>query len=111
MVFLQGLSMSNENIGYWFTANDYLPNGDGRKIIVGESLSITGKLILCQNGLHYSPHPFDALNYAGGLILYKVEAIGEILSDHDKACTTMMLMLMLGKNIERNFYIWLQPCF
>jgi hypothetical protein len=85
--------------GYWFAkasedGNVYLPNGDGRQVIVGESLSIEGSLVLCHNGLHYSEHPFDALHYAKGFECFKIEALGDILCDYitqNKCCTNIRL--------------------
>lgn len=71
--------------GWWFAAGDTLPHGDGRKIVIGETLRVYGKIIPCEHGLHASIDPFDALQYAPGPILYKVRLSGTIVvHDGDK---------------------------
>lgn len=39
----------------------------------GEWLEYEGKVVICQSGLHFSRHPFDALQYAPGNLLHLVE--------------------------------------
>lgn len=47
---------------------------DGSPIpAIGEWLEYEGEVIMCQSGLHYSKHPFDALQYAPGNLLHVVE--------------------------------------
>ena len=52
----------------------------------GEWLEYDGPmpLILCERGLHASLHPFDALQYAPGPILCRVEVGGKIVQGGDK---------------------------
>ena len=50
----------------------------------GKWLAHSGKLVLCESGLHASPDPFDALQYAPGPILCLVELGGKIVKDADK---------------------------
>jgi len=76
--------MPKEIIGYWFAASDELPHGDGRKVVIGETLTVEPPIVPCQRGLHASVDPFDALRYAPGEILYKVRLSGEIVADDDK---------------------------
>ena len=78
-------SQPTEIIGYWFAASDELPHGDGRKVVIGETLTVEPPIIPCERGLHASIDPFDALQYAPGPILYKVRLSGEIVAhDNDK---------------------------
>jgi hypothetical protein len=65
---------------WWFAAGDTLPHGDGRKIILGEKLTVDPPIIPCERGLHASVDPFDALQYAPGPMLYKVVLSGEIVA-------------------------------
>jgi hypothetical protein len=51
----------------------------------GEWLIYDGQIEICNSGLHFSYHPFDALNYAPGPILCLVEVDDVIESHHDKA--------------------------
>ena len=53
---------------------------DGRPIPAdGAWLEHAGRLILCEEGLHWSREPFDALQYAPGAMLCLVEVGGEIV--------------------------------
>jgi hypothetical protein len=45
---------------------------------VGEWLEHDGPLVPCVSGLHGSPHPLDALTYAPGHMLHRVELDGEM---------------------------------
>jgi len=62
---------------YWFF-NDTMR--DGRPVPAdGEWLEHVGKVIPCESGLHASPTPWDALQYAPGHNLALVELDGEIV--------------------------------
>ena len=64
---------------------------DGRPIPPdGEWLVHDGPLVLCHSGLHCSIDPFDALSYAPGPVLCRVEYGGEV-SDMTNAITTTSL--------------------
>ena len=62
--------------------------GDGREIIVGETHEVEGEIKLCSRGLHASINVLDALSYAPGLILYRVELSGTVLHGDDKLCAS-----------------------
>ena len=50
---------------------------DGRRVpAIGEWLKHEGEVRMCYSGLHASKHPFDALQYAPGQMLHKVELEG-----------------------------------
>ena len=58
---------------------------DGRPIPPdGEWLEHDGDLVLCESGLHASERIIDALKYAPGGTVCRVELDGEILKDDDK---------------------------
>ena len=69
---------------WWFAASDQLPHGDSRPIVIGESHSLCGDIIICGHALHASRHPFDALQYAPGPYLYKVRCWGDVIEQIDK---------------------------
>ena len=46
---------------------------------IGEWLVHSGPLVPCESGLHASAHPMDALSYAPGNMLHRVELGGEIV--------------------------------
>jgi len=76
-------------IAWYFSNNEReLGNGDGRPIIVGETHKVTGTPVLCQHGLHGSIKPLDALQYAKGHYLYRVEIGGDIVVGNDKIVGT-----------------------
>ena len=66
--------MSKSKLYYHFTTDKLR---DGTKIPpIGEWLIYPKKPIICQQGLHASEHPFDALKYAPGNLLHLVELSG-----------------------------------
>ncbi len=61
----------------WHFVGDTLR--DGRPVPTnGVWLEHKGELAMCESGLHYSRHPFDALRYAPGNTLCKVQVRGAI---------------------------------
>jgi len=80
--------VSKPILGWWFAAGDTLPNGDGREVVVGETLKVQGPPVLCQRGLHASRRVVDALRYAPGDTLYRVRLGGQIVHDGDKMVAT-----------------------
>ena len=68
-------------IGYWFCGDKLR---DGRPIPAdGEWLVHEGPLEPCVSGLHASEHPFDAMQYAPGATLCKVELEGDLIPHGD----------------------------
>lgn len=51
---------------------------------IGEWLEFTGAVEICKSGLHASRHPFDALEYAPGSILHRVECNKIVTDQWDK---------------------------
>jgi hypothetical protein len=60
--------------------------GDGRKVRAGRVYSYTGERPpeLCKRGVHASERLLDALEYAPGAILCRVEVWGDVVRDGDK---------------------------
>jgi len=74
-----------------FAASDRkLGYGDGRLIVKGRTLKYTGKepIELCKRGLHGSERILDALYYAPGEIICRVELSGDIIRGTDKIVAT-----------------------
>ena len=106
---------------YWFARDDgVLPHGDGRAIELGKRYSVTGKLVICANGLHGSRHPIDALQYAPGPILYRTLHSGTVIEQDDKLCsrhrvhvekrdTTAMLRLFARQQALSVIHRWEAP--
>ncbi len=68
---------------WYFSAADVLPNDDGRKIVIGETLTVEGEIVPCERGLHASASAYDALMYAPGPLLWRVELGGTIVAHGD----------------------------
>ena len=84
-------------IGWHFLPEDKrLRWGTKEKIHKGKVSRITGDLSLCNHGLHASKRAIDALAYAPGPIVCKVELRGEILEGNDKACATERKVLAIA---------------
>ena len=75
---------------YWHFANDNqcLGYGDGRKIVVGETLKVPPPIELCERGLHASERAIDALSYAPGAYACLVTLGGVVQHDNDKSVAT-----------------------
>ena len=59
----------------------------------GEWLKFDDKPILCEQGLHASLNPFDALQYAPGATLCRVALRGEVVEGNDKLCATERMII------------------
>ena len=73
------MSTPKSILGWWFSKSDGLPYNDGRRIVVGETLHVDGEIMPCERGLHLSEHLIDALQYAPGPILWRVEGSGTVV--------------------------------
>jgi len=81
--------MKNELRGvdmyHWTNIKGVLGNGDGRQVVEGETLSAEGGLEMCRCGMHASPTVAEALAYAPGCRLWRVELSGERIDDNNFA--------------------------
>ena len=59
---------------------------DGRLVEVGQTLECEGEPALCSNGMHGSARLIDALKYANGPIVCRVEIAGDVIEGDDKLC-------------------------
>lgn len=71
---------------HWLRNDRRLGYGDGREVIDGETLSISPEIppVCCEYGMHGSVKIVDALKYAPGSILCRVEISGDINGQPDK---------------------------
>lgn len=85
---------------------------DGREVKVGETLTVGGKPLLCQRGLHCSERIIDALRYAGGrVVLCRVVPAGQMVRGGDKLAAqqrTCVAMLTVEQTdaLLREFARW-----
>ena len=91
----------------WHFANNDLRLGydDGREIVAGESLRVEGAPVLCETGLHGSIRLLDALQYAPGHMLCRVELSDGIIEGDDKAVSRerKTLWIFNAENALRDF--------
>ncbi len=71
-------------ITFWFNSDDKLRYGDGRPVRVGETHTVDGEIKPCQNGLHSSLGPADALAYNPSSIVWVTKIGGNIVHDNGK---------------------------
>jgi hypothetical protein len=84
----------------WYFSNNSmtLKYGDNRKIKTGITHTVDCEPILCKQGLHGSKRIIDALDYAPGNIVWRVELTGKIVHGSDKVSAT------------RRKYLWGVDC-
>jgi len=66
---------------------------DGQPLVVGQTYTHAGRVKLCDSGLHASKRPIDALQYAPGNVVSRVECGGEMLNGGDKLVCTERTVL------------------
>ena len=77
--------MDKTKVKAWYFSNytRRLRYGDGREIAIGVTHTVDGEIAPCQNGLHGSERILDALGYAPGLVVWRVELSGTIVANED----------------------------
>lgn|GEM_PF-1068147 len=74
---------------WYFSQNDCkLQYGDGRTIKAGVTHTVACEPILCKQGLHGSVKPLDALEYAPGGMVWRVDLGGDMVIGDDKIAAT-----------------------
>ena len=71
---------------HFLSEDKRLGYGDRRLVEVGQTLECEGEPALCYNGMHGSVRLIDALYYARGPIICRVEIEGDIIEGDDKLC-------------------------
>ena len=85
-----------------------LSNDDGREVHVGETYVVPGPPVLCSHGLHACRRAVDALGYAPGPTVCRVQLGGEIVEENDKAAATERTVLAMSDATRTlyEFAIW-----
>ena len=79
----------NTVTGWYFSEESRLLRyGDARPIALGVTHEVDAPIELCERGLHASVRAIDALEYAPGPIVWRVELSGEIKTGNDKYVAT-----------------------
>src|SRR5574343_423060 len=92
-------------VGYKMTESDMTCRGFQYE--VEKEYSLKGELKICRNGFHFCENPFDCLEYynniKGNKRLFLVEALGEVITEHDKSITNKIKIIEEIKDIEKFF--------
>ena len=81
---------------HWVAADRRLQYGTREVVEVGRTYRASGPLVMCQNGMHASRRPIDALKYAPGPVICRVRLGGIILHDPDKSVATTRTVLWMA---------------
>ena len=88
---------------YWSREDRRLDHGDGRHIEVGVTHAVSGTPRLCRWGLHASWRVIDALLYARGPVVWRVQLGGIVWEGEDKAVATERTYLW---GVEATDVLW-----
>jgi hypothetical protein len=99
---------------WWFAAPDkdgkvLLPHGDGREVKAGEKLTVAGKIVPCEHGLHASVRAIDALEYSPGATICRVRLSGTIVEhggDKLAASERTVLWMADATRTLHEFAVW-----
>jgi hypothetical protein len=88
--------------GWHFVRNDgCLGYNDGRKVEVGTTYTVDCEPVLCKSGLHWSTRLLDALKYAPGSILCRVESVeGHVVVEGDDKCVSTARKVIAMKQAD-----------
>ena len=77
----------------------------------GEKRTVEGELVMCSHGYHASERLIDAVTYARGSTICRVEVSKDMLIDTDKVCSRSRRLLWhlpaeVGQGILHEFACW-----
>lgn len=90
------MSTNQKTLAWHWAKNDLKTQYTNEPIVKGGTIRAEGPLVLCENGCHASLHPFDALLYAPGSMLCRVELGGKIVKGDDKLCARSREVLWIA---------------
>ena len=84
-------------LGWHFLPADRRLRWGSREVVeAGQTYRAEGPLALCANGMHASTRALDALIYAPGPVVCRVELLGERLDGGDKSCARERRVLWIA---------------
>ncbi|OHC90158.1 MAG: hypothetical protein A2095_11275 [Sphingomonadales bacterium GWF1_63_6] len=90
-------SMIDRWLGWHFLPADRRLRWGSREVVeAGQTYRAEGPLVMCRNGMHASRRALDALLYAPGPIVSRVELLGERLDASDKSCSRERSVLWIA---------------
>ena len=88
------MSTPDKILAWHFLPDDSKTRYSREAVQVGTTLHVE-KIAICNSGLHASIHPLDALKYAPGFLLCRVELSGEKEQQEDKLCAQTRTVLAM----------------
>src|SRR3990167_7393754 len=88
--------MADRWLGWHFLPADRRLRGSREVVEAGRTYRAEGPLEICENGMHASARAIDALMYAPGPLVCRVELVGERLDAADKSCARERSVLWLA---------------
>jgi len=88
--------MSDRWLGWHFLPADRRLRGSREVVEAGRTYRVEGSLVMCGNGMHASRRALDALQYAPGPVISRVELLGERVDDVDKSCARERLVFWIA---------------
>jgi len=78
------------------------------KVFAGQMLRVEPPVKMCQHGLHASKKAIDALSYAPGATVCRVELSGEVLEDTAKVCAAERTVVWMADatRVLHEFACW-----
>ena len=103
----------------WHFTGDTLRDGSPIPVI-GHTLVFSGEIEMCHSGYHWSRTPWQALEFAPGNLLHKVQVGGKIIEDTNKGVSSERTILATidATQLLRRFaadqalsvaHLWLMP--
>src|SRR3990167_2927526 len=90
-------TMSDRWYCWHFLPDDRRLRWGSREVVeAGRTYRVEGPLVLCAHGMHASTHALDALSYAPGPVVCRVELLGERLDYKDKSCARARRVLWIA---------------
>jgi hypothetical protein len=91
------MSIHRPILAWHFLKEDGLTQYEPRhKVVPGEWLAVHPPLRICRKGLHASSRLIDALQYAPGPLLCRVELCGELIEQSDKLCAQQRRVIAMA---------------
>ncbi len=89
--------MREKTLAWHWLAEDRRLQFNTREVVqVGQTLKVDPPITLCLRGLHASVRALEALGYAPGPIVCRVEMGGEMVYSDDKLCATERTVLWMA---------------
>ena len=89
--------MADRWLGWHFLPADRRLRWGSREVVeAGRTYRAEGPLVMCRNGMHASKRALDALQYAPGPVVSRVELLGERLDASDKSCARERSVLWIA---------------